>query len=67
MFQRLISFWDTTTFYLSRIVYYTVFSVAVLFMLSYLVPELFTAAIVVLVFTAMGVLLDFYLLYRQKN
>jgi uncharacterized protein (DUF58 family) len=36
-------------------------------MLSYLVPELFTAAIVVLIFTIISVLVDFYLLYRQKN
>ena len=45
MFQRLISFWDTTTFYLSRTVFYAIFAVAVLFMLAYLLPELFTAAI----------------------
>ena len=67
MFQRLISFWDNTTFYLSRVVYYAIFSVAVLFMLGYLAPELFIAAIVVLLFAAISVLLDFYLLYRQKN
>jgi len=48
-------------------VYYALFAVAVLFMLSYLVPELFTAAIVVLIFAAISVFVDFYLLYRQKN
>jgi uncharacterized protein (DUF58 family) len=67
MLQRLISFWDITTFHLSRVVYYAIFSVAVLFMLSYLVPELFTAAIVVFIFTIISVLVDFYLLYRQKD
>jgi uncharacterized protein (DUF58 family) len=67
MFQRLISSWDTTSFYLGRVVYYAIFSVAVLFMLGYLVPELFTAAIVILIFAAISVLLDFYLLYRQRN
>jgi len=67
MFQRLISIWDKTSFYLSRTVYYVIFAVAVLFMLSYLVPELFTAAIVVLICAAISVLVDFYLLYRQKN
>src|SRR5690348_2602165 len=67
MLQRLISFWDTTTFYLSRIVYYAVFGVAVLFMLSYIVPELFTVAIIALIFAAISVLVDFYLLYREKN
>jgi uncharacterized protein (DUF58 family) len=67
MFQRLISSWDTTSFYLGRVVYYAIFSVAVLFMLGYLVPELFTAAIVILIFVSISVLLDVYLLYRQKN
>jgi uncharacterized protein (DUF58 family) len=67
MFQRLVAFWDKTTFYLSRIVFYSIFAVAVLFMLGYLVPELFTAAIVLLVFAAISVFVDFYLLYRQKN
>lgn len=67
MFQQLISFWDNTSFYLGRVVYYAIFSVAVLFMLGYLVPELFTAAIVVLIFAVISVLVDFYLLYRHKN
>src|SRR6266498_205779 len=67
MFQRLISSWDTTSFYLGRVVYYAIFSVAILFMLGYLVPELFTAAIVILIFAAISLLVDFYLLYRQKN
>src|SRR4051812_10402618 len=67
MFEGLISFWDRTTLYLSRIVYYVIFGVSVLFMLSYIVPELFVAAIVVLIFASISVLLDFYLLYREKN
>jgi len=67
MFRQLISFWDRTSFHLTRVVYYAIFSVAVLFWLGYIVPELFTAAIVVLIWTAISVLLDFYLLYRQKN
>ena len=62
---RLISSWDNTSFYLGRVVYYAFFSVAVLFMLGYLVPELFTAAIVILVFAIISVLVDAYLLYRQ--
>jgi uncharacterized protein (DUF58 family) len=67
MFQQFLSFWDTTTFHLSRVVYYAIFSVAVLFMLGYLVPELFTAAIVVLIFTIISVLVDSYLLYRRES
>lgn len=67
MAKGLIASWDNTSFYLGRVVYYAIFFVAVLFMLSYLVPELFTAAAVVLVFTVLSVIVDFYLLYRQKK
>jgi uncharacterized protein (DUF58 family) len=67
MFRRLILFWDTTTFYLRRSMYYVLFGVAVLFMLSYLVPELFTAAIVFFVFSVLSVVVDSYLLYRRKK
>jgi uncharacterized protein (DUF58 family) len=67
MFQELLSFWDRTTLYLSRVVYYILFGVAVLFMLSYIVPELFTAAIVALIFTFISVLVDVYLLYRERD
>lgn len=67
MAKGLIASWDNTSFYLGRVVYYAIFFVAVLFMLSYLVPELFTVAAVVLVFTVLSVIVDFYLLYRQKK
>ena len=62
MAKGLIASWDNTSFYLGRVVYYAIFFVAVLFMLSYLVPELFTGAAVVLVFTVLSVIVDFYLL-----
>jgi len=67
MFRRLITFWDSTSFYLTRVVFYALFGVAVLFMLGYLLPELFTVAIVVLLFAITSVCVDCYLLYRQKN
>jgi uncharacterized protein (DUF58 family) len=67
MFQRLITFWDNTSFYLTRVVFYALFGVAILFMLGYLLPELFTVAIVVLTFTITSVCVDCYLLYRQKK
>jgi uncharacterized protein (DUF58 family) len=67
MFQRLITFWDSTSFYLTRVVFYALFGVAVLFMLGYLLPELFTVAVVVLLFAITSVSVDCYLLYRQKN
>ena len=67
MFQQLIAFWDKTTLYLSRVVYYIIFGVSVLFMLSYIVPQLFIVAVVALVFTCISVLVDVYLLYRERN
>jgi uncharacterized protein (DUF58 family) len=67
MFQRLISFWDNTSVYLARLVFYALFAVAVLFMLGYLVPELFTVALVVLMLTIVAVVVDLYLLYRQQD
>ena len=67
MYERLIKFWDNSSFSLNRVVYYAIFGAAVLFMLGYIVPELFTAAIVVLIFTAIAVLVDFYLLYRHTR
>lgn len=67
MYEQLIKFWDKSSFSLNRVVYYAIFSGAVLFMLSYIVPELFTAAIVVLIFAAIAVLVDFYLLYRERR
>jgi uncharacterized protein (DUF58 family) len=67
MFERLIKFWDSTSFYLTRIVYYILFGAAVLFMLSYLVAAFFTIGIVLIVFTAICVLIDCYLLYKVKN
>lgn len=65
--MKLIDFWDGTTFHLNKIVYYTIFGAAVLFMVSYMAPVFFLVAIIVLLFIAIGVLIDFYLLYRNKN
>ena len=65
--MKLIEFWDSTTFHLNKIVYYTIFGAAVLFMVSYIAPIFFTVAVIVLLFTAISVLIDFYLLYRNKN
>ncbi|HEY0355807.1 MAG TPA: DUF58 domain-containing protein, partial [Flavisolibacter sp.] len=67
MIRNLIAYWDKTTFHLNRIVYYILFGVAVLFMLSYFVPFLFTIAQMVIVLTAITVLVDFFLLYRKRH
>lgn len=65
--EKLIQFWDRTTFYLNRLVYYALFGAGVLFMVSYIAPVLFTVAIAVLLFTALSVLIEFYLLYRYRR
>lgn len=62
-----LRFWDTTTFDLNETVYYIIFGAAVLFMMSYVAPVFFNIAIIVLLFAAISVLVDFYLLYRNKN
>ncbi len=67
MFQRLIAYWDRTSFYLNRVVYYSGFAAVVLFVLSYFVPVLFHLAVLVLVLLTMAVLVEALLLYRKKN
>ena len=65
--KRMLAYWDRTSFFLNRIVYYILLAAAVLFMLSYFVPFLFRMAQLLLVLTALGLLTDFFLLYRIKN
>ncbi len=64
---QLLDKWDRTSFHLGRIVFYLLFGAAGLFLLSYFWPELFNVAIVVIVCTALSVLVDFFLLYRQRK
>ncbi len=65
--NRILAYWDRTSFFLNRIVYYILLAVAVLFMLSYFVLFLFRLAQLLLVLTALGLLTDFFLLYRIKK
>src|SRR5215207_960823 len=67
MFEKIIRYWDTTTFYVNRIVFYGGLAAAVLFMLSYFFPVLFTIAILILLFTSLSVLAEAILLYRKSN
>jgi len=67
MFEKIIRYWDTTTFYVNRIVFYGGLAAAVLFMLSYFFPILFTIAILILLFTSLSVLAEAILLYRKSN
>lgn len=65
--NRILAYWDHTSFFLNRIVYYILLAAAVLFMLSYFVPFLFRMAQLLLVLTALGLLTDFFLLYRIRK
>ncbi|MGN6399742.1 MAG: DUF58 domain-containing protein [Flavisolibacter sp.] len=65
--RRIIEYWDATTFYLSKPVYYAGFAAAILFVLSYFIPALFSIAILVLLFVGITILIETFLLYRKKN
>lgn len=65
--RRLIEYWDVTTFYLSKPVYYACFAAVILFVLSYFIPALFSIAILVLLFVGITILIEAFLLYRKKN
>lgn len=67
MFKRFISYWDNTSFYLNKRVYYAGFAAAVLFVVSYFIPLLFNIALLVLLFVAITILADTFLLYRKQN
>src|SRR5215203_5448580 len=55
------------SFYLSRPFYYSCFTAAALFVLSYFFGPLFLAANVVLLFTLVVVLVDTLLLYHKRG
>lgn len=67
MLQRLFRYWDHTSFFISRKVYYALFGVAVLFFLSFFVSLLFDIAIAFFLFIAVTVLIESFLLYRVKQ
>ena len=62
----LIGKWDRTSFYLNRPVFYACFGAAGLFVLSYFFPVLFTIGLAILLFAAISVLVEAFLLYRKK-
>lgn len=67
MFQQLIKFWDNTTFYPNRILYYALLGAAGFFMLSFFVPGFFTIAVIIILFSAISIFIDSILLYKKKN
>ncbi|HVF81183.1 MAG TPA: DUF58 domain-containing protein, partial [Flavisolibacter sp.] len=67
MFRTLIHFWDLTSFYLHKKVYYTGYGIAVLFVLSFFLPALQSIAFFLLLAIFMLVLIDTVLLYQKKG
>lgn len=67
MAEQIIRAWDNTSFHLNRIVYYACFAAAGLFLLSFFVPLLFNLGLLVLLFAALSVMADAFLLYRRRE
>ncbi|MFL5742058.1 MAG: DUF58 domain-containing protein [Flavisolibacter sp.] len=67
MIKQTVAYWDNTSFYLNRVVYYAGFAVAALFMLSYFVDALFTVGLILLLFLAICIFAEFILLYGRRN
>jgi uncharacterized protein (DUF58 family) len=64
--MSIIDFFGRTSFYLSRIVFYTAFAASAIFIISYFVPPLFDLALAVLIFIAIAVCVDILLLYSKN-
>ena len=67
MIRRLLHFWDNTSFYLDKKVFYAGYGIAALFVLSFFVPALQTVAIFLLLAVGVVVLIDAILLYQKKG
>ena len=67
MYRKFIAFWDNTSFYLRSNFYYAGFGIVILTFLSFFAPVLFTISIACIICCAVVVLLDSFLLYRQRN
>lgn len=66
-FKSIIQFYNTSSFYLHRRVYYVLFAAVVLFVLSYFIAFLFELALALLALIAVAVLIDSFLLYNRKD
>ncbi len=67
MFQGLFHYWDRTGFYLQRKVYYILFGAAIVFVCSYFFPVLFSLGILIVLFLAIAIVIDAFLLFRIKK
>ncbi len=67
MYKSLIRFWDNTSFYLDKKVYYAGYGIAALFVLSFFIPPLQTIAVFLLLAIAILILVDAILLYQKRG
>jgi len=67
MFKRLLHFWDNTSFYLDKKVFYAGYGIATLFVLSFFIPALQTIAIFLLLGLGVIVVIDALLLYQKRG
>ncbi|HEV7331440.1 MAG TPA: DUF58 domain-containing protein [Flavisolibacter sp.] len=67
MFRSILNFWDNTSFYLERKVYYSGYGIAAIFVLSFFVPVLQTIALFLLLAVGILVVIDALLLYQKKG
>src|SRR6476469_1342543 len=67
MLQKIFAIWDSTSFYLSKLVYYCGLGIAVLFGLSYFAPPFFNIALLILICLLLSIGIDGFILYRKKN
>jgi uncharacterized protein (DUF58 family) len=67
MLQRIFAIWDSTSFYLSKLVYYCGFGIAVIFALSYFATPFFNIALLLLICLLLSIGIDAFILYRKKD
>jgi uncharacterized protein (DUF58 family) len=67
MARRLLNFWDNTSFYIDRKVFYAGYTIAAIFVLSFFVPVLETIAFFLLLAVAILVVIDALLLYQKRG
>lgn len=67
MFRTILRYWDHTSFYLHKKVYYAGYGVAALFVLSFFLPVLATLATFLLIAIVLLALIDAALLYQKRG
>ncbi|MDQ3277929.1 MAG: DUF58 domain-containing protein, partial [Bacteroidota bacterium] len=67
MLRTLLNYWDNTSFYLDKKVFYAGYGIAALFVFSFFVPVLQTLALFLLLAVLILVFIDALLLYQKKG